>query len=394
MPPPRRLRLRAQLAVLLAVLVRGGHAFPLFFTANGSAMLTSAHGADILLQPDGAGSVITRALLQADGGVQLNATTLNEAVLSGLLSLAQAQSATLAQLVAIAGAGAGASGVPALQTTYKLTTCGMAGPFGPNLAMCRDAYAPAAWAADAAVYGFGAPAGGTVPNWQRLTLPQGGRYSLSVAGASGSPWQVTYACLCRGAIVQTVVDLPAGTTLYALVGSQPFIQTGYTNTGGGGGTFLLFANGTALAVAGGGGGGTAYYGTICGVQGALCDASFATSGQPASTGGTQSSNGLGGGGSCGGGGLNGPGAGTRAGTAALAGGYGSNAYSWAGFGGGGTSEIASAGGGGGYSGGDSDTTAGMGGGGGSFCGTSACDFGYSTPSSDGYVTLTLLAAAA
>jgi hypothetical protein len=180
-------------AVLLACLSRGCQPFPVFFTANGSAVLTSAHGADIVLQPDGAGAVVTRGLLQADAGVQLNATTLNEAVLSGLLSLAQAQSATLAQLVAIT-AGSGASSSAGLQTTYALTACGMSSAYGPNLALCRDAYAPAAWAADRAVYGFGAPAGGSVSNWQRLTLPQGGRYSISVAGASGSTQGVSLEC--------------------------------------------------------------------------------------------------------------------------------------------------------------------------------------------------------
>ena len=442
---PRRAAQWLARAALLACLSRGARAFPVFFTANGSAVVTSAHGADVVLQPDGAGSVVTRALLQATAGVQLNATTLNEAVLSNLLALAQAQSATLAQLVA------GAGGATAVQpSSYQLTTCGMTDPMGPNLPFCRDAYAAAGatWAADPTVYGFGAPAGGNVSNWQKLTLPQAGRYRISVAGASGQteprPSNQQSLCLCRGAIVQTVVNLAAGTTLYALIGSQgsgPQAQanSGVGGSGAGGGTFLLFANGTALAVAGGGGSGPNVY-VPCNPQGSVCDASFTTAGQPAWIGSTtQSDNGAGGPSECftglpcpagqafnsGGGGLlsSAPADSTFGGTAALYGGYGAVYSSYianagmvakGGFGGGGVSLSGAAGapaglqitaGGGGYSGGAGgqypnipypyflsyEPRAALGGGGGSFCGgTGVCNFGYNTPNTNGYATIALM----
>lgn len=394
MPPLRRLRLCTQLARAgrLACLFLSWHsvrAFPVFFTANGSAIVTSAQGANVVLQPDGAGAVVTRALLQANAGVQLNATVLNEAVLSGLLTLAQTQSATLAQLVTAANTSASATSASAssiVQTTYKLTTCGALGPSGPSLPLCRDAYAPAAWAADATVYGFGAPPNGNVSNWQWLRLQQGGRYRISVAGASS---QLSLPCTCRGAVVQTVVNLPVNTVLYAMVGGQPGSPPANYQNGGSGGTFLLFANGTAVLVAGGGGGGGSGGAGCTPSGGSLCDASFTISGkQWIDSAYAPSTNGGSGGGGCGGSGLYGS-AEQGSSFSALAGGYGGlNAQwaAWGGFGGGGMSVYGLNCGGGGYSGGET-----YGGGGGSFCGTGSCDFGYNVPNTPGYVTLTLLA---
>jgi hypothetical protein len=60
MPAARHARSRAARLVLLAAVAlcsHAAHAFPLFYNANGSAMLTSTNGADVVLQPDGAGAL-------------------------------------------------------------------------------------------------------------------------------------------------------------------------------------------------------------------------------------------------------------------------------------------------------------------------------------------------
>ena len=97
-PTPRE-GARALLQPLQTVLVawlslcaaRPSAAFPVFFTANGSAVVTSAFGADVLLRPDGGGAVTVGGPLRAQAGLTIGATSLNEATLQTLLSsLAQA----------------------------------------------------------------------------------------------------------------------------------------------------------------------------------------------------------------------------------------------------------------------------------------------------------------
>jgi len=78
------------LATLVALLPHVAQAFPVYSAANGSVALKSAFGGDVSLDA-GSGKVAVRSLLSAESGVAFNATTLNEAVLSSLATLVQAQ---------------------------------------------------------------------------------------------------------------------------------------------------------------------------------------------------------------------------------------------------------------------------------------------------------------
>ena len=84
--------------LLTALLAVPATSLPVRISRNGTTVLQSAAGADLVLQATG-GTVRARSLLSAPSGVQLNGTTLTEAVLTGLLQLVQAQSATLATVV-------------------------------------------------------------------------------------------------------------------------------------------------------------------------------------------------------------------------------------------------------------------------------------------------------
>jgi hypothetical protein len=53
----------------------------------------------------------------------------------------------------------------------QIGTCGAQGSYGPSLEQCTAAYAGQPWLP---FFTFGAPAGGSVANWQALTLPAGG----------------------------------------------------------------------------------------------------------------------------------------------------------------------------------------------------------------------------
>ena len=66
--------------------VRMAAAFPTFSSSNGTAVVTSAFGGDVVLAPDATGTVVARSLLNAEGGIVFNTTRLDEAVLSSLLS--------------------------------------------------------------------------------------------------------------------------------------------------------------------------------------------------------------------------------------------------------------------------------------------------------------------
>jgi TLD len=85
-------------------------AFPTFSSSNGTAVLTSAFGGDVVLAPDAAGTVVARSLLSAEGGISFNATRLDEtllselgSVLSGLVETQTAQAASLASLTTMIG---------------------------------------------------------------------------------------------------------------------------------------------------------------------------------------------------------------------------------------------------------------------------------------------------
>ena len=70
-------------------------AYPLYISANGSVVLTSAFGGNLTLRPKDGGAVVASSLISAQGGVALNNTLLTEQLISGLLST----SATLAERV-------------------------------------------------------------------------------------------------------------------------------------------------------------------------------------------------------------------------------------------------------------------------------------------------------
>ena len=305
-----------------------------------------------------------------------------------------------------------------------LTSCGASGSYGPTLAACQSAYSGQSWYSSSA-FTFGAPSGGTVNNWQAITVPYTGAYQITASGASGNGNY--YTDICRGASVTTTVQLAAGTVVYALVGQmggiacdQPNVYQAHCYGGAGGGTFVLLADGTPVVVGGGGGGSgqegwtpqgvdPGIYGGDPGLNAAAnpgCDASLtSTSGsigvsaaQFQATGRSDwaavygspvpGSNGQGGsGGTMGGGaGLYGNGQAMPSGNAALSplsGGSGADPSDAAGGGfGGGGGDMS---GGGGYSGGASRS-----GGGGSYCadGLSNCVTAYNAGA--GSVTITAL----
>ena len=79
--------LRRAAALLAAASLWGGsgtRAYPLFYNANGSVLLTTSHGGDVVLRPDSGGAVIATSVLSAQGGVALNSTVLNEQLLARL----------------------------------------------------------------------------------------------------------------------------------------------------------------------------------------------------------------------------------------------------------------------------------------------------------------------
>ena len=430
--------------LLLTVLIAA--AFPLYYSSNGTAMLSSAQGADVVLQPDAGGMIAATALFSAQAGIMLNGTLLNEAYLASIaadvsalsamntsgVSALVAQYASLAPIQLSGPPECGPPGGDRLQYvngswvcvcasgwagidcsvaplyTYDgdfvmtLDTCGtLTGATGPAYSTCVSSLFSRNWIVNSSIYSFGFPPGATsVSTWQRLLLPQAGRYRISAAGASAGSWTDR----SRGALISDVVFLPLNSVLYVMVGQSG----GGGCSGGGGGTFVLLNNGSSLVVAGGGGGTSLYQGLSSLYSGS--DASLtSTSGNPSSDGNLGGVNGYGGQSgtsyACGGAGLvtdgaAGPLNSEGAGVAALHGGGGKdNLYSgFSGFGGGGSTfgACGGGGGGGGYSGGagsnDETDRSGCGGGGGSFCvsGLSNCETAYNVGA--GYVTIKLLEA--
>ena len=269
-----------------------------------------------------------------------------------------------------------------------LTSCGALARNGPTLEACLRTYRDAAWAGH---YGFGAPAGGSLPVWQRVALPATGRYSIEAAGASGTAGRRPDVCL--GAVVQLTLALERGTELFVMVG-QPgsTLAPEIVQFHGAGGTFVLLADNTPLVVAGGGGGFRELLNHS--TDTAACSASLSSSdgrpGSDGSLGGTRAGQGSAlraGGGLLGSGG--GSGANIEA-VGAMFGGRGGTTHGWGdgGFGGGG-----SCGGGGGYSGGAGVVDPGIlgysGGGGGSYC-VGDCAFRWASGSQASYVKVTYL----
>lgn len=90
----------AALALALAPLAC---AWPASFSSNGSVHLETANGGNLYLSPAVGGVVTARALLDAQGGLQLNNTALNSAFFDALAGAVQAQATTTqAQFGAVA----------------------------------------------------------------------------------------------------------------------------------------------------------------------------------------------------------------------------------------------------------------------------------------------------
>lgn len=160
-----------------------------------------------------------------------------------------------------------------------LSSCGALNRDGPTLEACLRTYRDAAWAGH---YGFGAPAGGSLPVWQRVALPASGRYTIEAAGASGTAGRRPDVCL--GAVVQLTLALERGTELFVMVGQSGSTVQQPVLFGGAGGTFVLLSDNTPLVVAGGGGGNLADFSNHSGDTTA-CSASLSSSdGRPASDG--------------------------------------------------------------------------------------------------------------
>ena len=409
----------AVLVFIVALCPRSSFAFPVYLTSNGTTLVNSAFGSNVVLGPDAGGQVLASALLNATSGIALNSTLLNEPLVQGLL----AQISTLtppncsppggAQLSYNNGVwtclcNVGWSGSSCTQLVYNsaplydpripitLTSCGVQGASGPSLLDCQKAYSSQVWASQVlpSYYTYGNPAGSTAPwpSWQVLTLPVAGVYSITAAGASNAVPQYTWplstnmpSSVCRGAVMTANFTVSANTSMFVKVG-----QAAGLVVNGAGGSFVTLGDGTLLLAAGGGGG---YSGQQAMNTLPSCDASLtSTSGL------TGQCSGGGAGGSSGGAGANGP-AGGGAGfagnataganviaPAALAGGAVGDmcldgyfthtpggSCPWGvpgGFGGGGVGFQALGGGGGGYSGGGgggSNQYQCGGGGGGSYC---------------------------
>lgn len=110
-----------------------------------------------------------------------------------------------------------------------------------------SAYASQSWRL---LFDFGSPAGASTANWQRLYFPNGGRFNISAAGASGSA--SIQSDRCRGALLSQTVNLAPNASLCVMIGQAGLWDGMYG--GGGGGTFVVASNGTLLLAAGGGGG--------------------------------------------------------------------------------------------------------------------------------------------
>ena len=418
-------------ALLVAAALHCALAFPVYVASNGTAVVTSAFGTDVVLAPDAGGAIRANAALNAAAGVLLNGTLLNEPLVVSLVASLASIGTQLATLSALLN--------PQFPVgyTFSFSTCGATGNLGPSLTSCLAAYQAYPWSytttsagmsvGNRPMFSMGSlQTGNQAPNWQLFVVPTTGLYNIVAAGAAGAAGY--YSDGCRGAILSTNVTLTAGTVLAIMVGQLGTGKTTLNPFGAaGGGTFVVFQNGTALLAAGGGGGGNQVNnnnaGNVVTRPHLGCDGSLnSTSGYYSSgattnyglqlgpqPGGVAGNGGTGiGDGGGGGGGFNSSGGGDHGGYGALQGGAGGSGWS-GGFGGGGASgnwqevygaDWASSGGGGGWSGGGGGTWyigAGLvatnyGGGGGSYCfggSFAACATSYNVGAS-GAVNVTLL----
>lgn len=306
-------------------------------------------------------------------------------------------------------------------TSFTFTPCAATGNSGPTLSACRTTYSSTTWKNDVALFDV-------LNGVQLWTVPNTGRYRITVAGAAGGSGKQVGG---KGATISGEFSLTQGAILRILVGQ---VGAGFASGsgGGGGGTFVTtYANSPLIVAGGGGGGGGNASATHFGR-----DATYSTSATASNSGGaggTPSAGGLGstalygggGGGSAtfgvhggdqtgGGGGLGasgGAGFGGDGGNgqnspvvpkAFLSGGaggyrpssWGTISTSFGGFGGGGNGTainyVSGGGGGGGYTGGgggDGLNNGGGGGGGGSYNSGSNAQNINLTNSGDGSVTI-------
>ena len=117
----------AAAALLLAAACCPASAFPVYSSANGTVLVASAFGGDVVFAPSAggalqalkafgapyprrspaAGSVVARGLLHATNGLQLNGTKLDESLLSGLAAVVaglaeQLEASTILQSASLA----------------------------------------------------------------------------------------------------------------------------------------------------------------------------------------------------------------------------------------------------------------------------------------------------
>jgi hypothetical protein len=300
-----------------------------------------------------------------------------------------------ASLIALCALASGAARTHAA-VSYDFTNAGATGRFGPTQAMVNAAYAATPLAGLVTV-------SDGIQSW---TVPTTGLYSLEAAGAQGASAASNYVG-GKGAYQYGEYYFNAGTVLQIVVGQMGLHTTG--SAGGGGGSFIVDASNTPLLIAGGGGG-VGSGATQNGNPGQAGNLGTTASGSSPTGGGTPTGS-AGAGGAVSASDYGAGGAGFYADGAADIG-LGTGGRSWAnglaggtrhnpifvlangGFGGGGAGNGLSTfggGGGGGYSGGAGGSVAG---GAGSYnSGLNAHSVtGYQ--SGDGFVTITLLAAAA
>lgn len=250
------------------------------------------------------------------------------------------------------------------QNTYKFTTAGASGQFGPTQSQIDSAY-------NATNLSASVRSENGIQTW---TVPVTGFYKIEAKGAQGGGDGVSKFG-GKGTHMKGEFYFAAGSVLKILVGQQG--SSGWGCYGGGGGSFVADTANNPIIIAGGGGGA----GGVSGGNG--IDASTGLNGTAGAAGGSGGIGGSGGtavntnGGS--GGGFYSDGTGsfympqcsTSVGTSFIAGGVGGQFDFWlpGGFGGGGSGwdGDGNGGGGGGYSGGGtSGTSYSAGGGAGSF----------------------------
>jgi hypothetical protein len=138
--------------------------------------------------------------------------------------------------------------------TYEFTTCGASGRYGPSQSQCDSAYSGTNLEGEVNVVGEG------IQEW---TVPEDGKYNITVAGAQGGDTYDFEGGL--GAKLSSSFYLKAGENLRVLVGQHGehrYTSGSYTWGGGGGGTFVSDSSNKALIVGAGGhgagGDGTGY----------------------------------------------------------------------------------------------------------------------------------------